>query len=168
MKIQNEPFFYNARHPPSPRSVGLRWTGGVRLPDGATLTSGGCLTLSPPVDARHCRAYLKETFVILFVLLTISIPFLVRAQETNTDDLNRQIKERQERVGELDGMIGNYRAKIEEAQQANVSLENQLALLENRIKEKELAIQRANLEIESLELELRVIQSEIGAQEIRI
>ncbi len=110
----------------------------------------------------------RHVVFLALALFGACLPFTTNAQDTNTDDLNRQIKERQQRVGELDGMIGNYRTKIEEAQQESMSLENQLALLENRIKEKELGIQRANLEIESLELELRVIQAEIGAQETRI
>lgn len=121
----------------------------------------------PTVALSHCP--IVPLWVILAILVVLcGAPKVATAQDASADDLNREIQTRQQRVGELDGMIENYRSKIDDAQQESVSLENQLALLENRIKEKELGVQRATLEIESLELELRVIQAEIGAQESRI
>jgi murein DD-endopeptidase MepM/ murein hydrolase activator NlpD len=96
-------------------------------------------------------------------------PAISHAQtKSDVDDLSTQIRARQDRVKELDGMIGTYRSKINAAQDEAASLENQLALLENRIAEKELAVERAKTEIESLNLEIRLIDAEISSQEARI
>lgn len=82
--------------------------------------------------------------------------------------LKDEIQGKEQRISELQQLIGNYRTQIEERQAAGESLANQLALLENRVAEKELAIERAKTEIEALGLEIRVLDAEVSAQEQRI
>ncbi|OGL73086.1 hypothetical protein A3E39_04290 [Candidatus Uhrbacteria bacterium RIFCSPHIGHO2_12_FULL_60_25] len=109
--------------------------------------------------------------LILTVGLTLTAVLAMpvhAAVKDDVDELSGEIKNRQERVKELDGMIGNYRSRIDKAKSETQSLENQLVLLENRIKEKELGVERAKTEIEALTLEVRLIEQEIGVQESRI
>lgn len=115
------------------------------------------------------RRFRIALIALCAVLALFSVTRPVDAQTKDVvDDLNDALKEKQSRVKELDGLIGGYKADIAAQQDAAVSLQNQIALLENRIKEKELAVERAKTEIEALTLELRMIENEIGTQEARI
>jgi murein DD-endopeptidase MepM/ murein hydrolase activator NlpD len=84
------------------------------------------------------------------------------------DQLNDEIRRRQNRVSEISSLIDSYRQKISEQQTQTESLEGQIVILENRVKEKELSVERAKLEIESLNLEIQVLGSEIDIQGERI
>lgn len=108
---------------------------------------------------------------LLTIGLTLTALFASPAHaavKDDVDELSGEIKNRQDRVKELDDMIGTYKSRIDKAKTETQSLENQLALLENRIREKELGVERAETEIESLTLEVRRIEREIGIQESRI
>lgn len=117
----------------------------------------------------------KLSLLLLTLVLVAGASFWLPAHaakpsdmKSDVDDLNGEINKRQNRVKELDSLIGTYKDRIEQKKGETASLENQLALLENRIKEKELGVERAKVEIESLTLEIRLIEREIGAQEARI
>lgn len=84
------------------------------------------------------------------------------------DTLQSEVKKKEERIKELDGMIGAYRAKVRAQEEASVSLQNQLALLENRIQEKQLAVERAKREIEATGLEIQALGAQIKLQQARI
>jgi murein DD-endopeptidase MepM/ murein hydrolase activator NlpD len=86
----------------------------------------------------------------------------------DVDVLSDQIKDKQLRVRELDGLIRTYKNNIDEKRNQAVSLQNQLAILENRIKEKELSIERAKIGIEALTLEIKLLTDQIRSQKERI
>lgn len=90
------------------------------------------------------------------------------AYADDVDDLNAQIKQKQNQVQEIDGLIGTYREKIEERRNEAESLENQIIILDNRVKEKELAVEKTKIEIESLTLEVELMAQEIAIKEARI
>lgn len=114
----------------------------------------------------------KKLFIAFFVLV-LTAPGLVLAQEEGTvkqeiDALNSQVKQKEQRIKEIDGVIGKYRARIEEQNAAQASLQNQLALLENRILEKELAIERTRSQIDLATLELQRLKVQITSEEQRL
>src|SRR5688572_5872842 len=106
-------------------------------------------------------------------ILALLVPSLAIAQEdgsikTEIDSLNSQVKQKEQRIKEIDGVIGKYRSRIEEQNAAQSSLQNQLALLENRILEKELAIERTRSQIDLASLELQRLKVQITSEEQRL
>src|SRR5690348_6574859 len=115
---------------------------------------------------------LKKSFAIFLSALLLA-PGLALAQEdgsikTEIDALNSQVKQKEQRIKEIDGVIGKYRSRIEEQNAAQASLQNQLAILENRILEKELAIERTRSQIDLATLELQRLKVQITAEEQRL
>jgi murein DD-endopeptidase MepM/ murein hydrolase activator NlpD len=86
------------------------------------------------------------------------------------DEIQSQIKERQQRVKEIDSLIGTYKTKIQAQQGQTASLQNQVLLLDNQIQEKQLSIERAQAQIDTLTLEIQMLEDEIeqkGASIVR-
>lgn len=112
-------------------------------------------------------------FIAGLNILALLVPGLALAQEDGTikteiDALNSQVKQKEQRIKEIDGVIGKYRSRIEEQNAAQSSLQNQLALLENRIFEKELAIERTRSQIDLATLELQRLKVQITSEEQRL
>jgi murein DD-endopeptidase MepM/ murein hydrolase activator NlpD len=84
------------------------------------------------------------------------------------DSLNRQIKEKQSRIKELDGILSKYRERISEQEQMRSTLENDVLLIDNRIAEKLLGIERAKAELESTKLEIQSLEQQISDENGRI
>lgn len=114
--------------------------------------------------------------LLLSIIIGIAIPqpFSISAQESTStvkeqvDDLNDAVKDKRNRVKELDNLIAAYRKRINEQESKQANLENEVILLDNRIREKELGIQRAKAEIEVLTFEIEQLENQIAAQEERI
>ncbi len=117
----------------------------------------------PFMMRRFCTVLSTIAFLCFFVVAPAAL-----AADNAGDDLNQAIRDKQNRVKELDGMIDGYKQRISSAQNQTADLENQLSLLGNQVKEKELSIERAKTEIDSLGLEIKQIEAQIGAQEDRI
>lgn len=115
---------------------------------------------------------LRRLFAALNILALL-VPSLAMAQEDGTvkqeiDSLNSQVKQKEQRINEINGIIGKYRTRIEEQNAAQSSLQNQLAILENRILEKELALERTRSQIDLASLELQRLKVQITSEEQRL
>lgn len=120
------------------------------------------------------------------VVLLIGSPLLVLAQEANrsnmtdktyaaddspgtikdeVDQLNAQVKEKENRIKNLDASIGSYQARIKAQEDAAASLQNQSALLQNRIEEKQLGIERTKQQLEITALEIQGLSDRIRIEE---
>lgn len=116
------------------------------------------------------------TLGILLPIIAGSIfPYASLADETSVqniknevDDLSDQVKDRQGKIKELDLLIGGYKKRIQEQASAELTLQNEIALLENRVHEKELAIELGKTEIETLNLEIRQLELQITEEEKHI
>ena len=100
-----------------------------------------------------------------------SYPVAIHAEEgikEQVDDLTGAVKEKRDRIKELDQLIGSYKQRISDQEAQQASLQNQVLLLDTRVREKELAIQRARTEIDALTLEINQLDDTIVAQESRI
>lgn len=84
------------------------------------------------------------------------------------DDLTDQVKDKQSRIKELDTLIGGYKNRIQQQANAELTLQNEIALLDNRVHEKELAIELGKTEIEALNLEIRQLEMQITEEEKHI
>lgn len=112
----------------------------------------------------------KATLMIVAVIFSL-IPFQIRADDSiksEVDELNVQVKQKQDRVKELNALINSYRSRIADQETKQATLENEVALLSNRIREKELTIQRDKTEIDALTTEIRQYDAQIAEQEIHI
>jgi len=122
---------------------------------------------SPPFKMNH-----RFQTALIILSLVLSACFIVRVPvglaADDVDTLESEIERKQDRVKELDSMIGSYKEEIEKRRSEAQSLENQIAILDNRVKEKELSVERTQIEIESLSLEIDLVSKEIAVQESRI
>jgi len=84
------------------------------------------------------------------------------------DSLNGEIKGKQSRVKELDGLIEKYRTRIEDQEKAQSTLENDILILDNRVAKKLLDIERAKIELETTKLEIQSLEQQIGDENTRI
>lgn len=119
--------------------------------------------------------------IFLMWLIISSGSFLlfreIRAEEADTDDgpdqavitdLNRQIKEQQEKLDQLAKKIDTYNTNIKNARNESVSLNNQIYILDNQIAKAELDIEAKEEEIKTTELEIESVELEIKNSERKI
>jgi murein DD-endopeptidase MepM/ murein hydrolase activator NlpD len=83
------------------------------------------------------------------------------ALKSEVEQLNTEVKKREQSVKELEGVISKYKDRIDQQGSAQVSLQNQLVLLENRVREKELSIERTRAQIDLTNLELQRVKTQI-------
>ncbi len=83
------------------------------------------------------------------------------ALKDEVDQLNTEVKKKEQSLQELDGVISKYKERIDQQTEAQTSLQNQLVLLENRVTEKQLSIQRTRAQIELANLELQRVKTQI-------
>ncbi len=99
----------------------------------------------------------KPVIFLLFVSLFAGLIFRILptfAANQEIDTLQQKIKEKQERVKQLEESIEEYKKKIAQKQVEAQSLNNQLSILDNRITE-------VQLDIEATENSLAALQYEI-------
>lgn len=84
------------------------------------------------------------------------------------EDLNNRIHNQRKQIEELQRKQREYRAQITAKQNEQVSLSNQLAIIENRLGKTELDIEEANLEIEKIGLEIRKVEIDSENIDIKI
>lgn len=110
-----------------------------------------------------------KRWIGLFVASSvICAPFTAFADDSikeQVDVLSGEVKQKQDRVKELDSLIGAYRSRITDQESKQASLENEVALLDNRIREKELTIQRDKTELDSLTTQILQLDLQIKDQE---
>ncbi len=108
------------------------------------------------------------------VALILGVPMAFAATgddtgvKTEVDQLQNAVKDKQDRIKELEGVIAKYRQRINEQASAQASLENQVALIENSVQEKELAIERVRGLIDVAGLELQRVELQIQNEELRL
>lgn len=108
------------------------------------------------------------------VALILGVPMAFAATsddtgvKTEVDQLQSAVKDKQDRIKELEGVIAKYRQRINEQASAQASLENQVALIENSVQEKELAIERVRGLIDVAGLELQRVELQIQNEELRL
>lgn len=88
-------------------------------------------------------------------------PGIGSALKDEVDHLNTEVKKKEQSLKELDGVISKYKERIDQQGAAQLSLQNQLVLLENRITEKQLSIQRTRAQIDLANLELQRVKAQI-------
>lgn len=123
------------------------------------------------INARYPNRKSSGTIAALIawvMVLTVAVPASRADTKEEVDALSAQLRTTQQRVKELDGLIQNYRQRIDESRSETATLENQIILLDNRTREKELGVERTKAEINSLTVEIKLIAAEIASQEDRI
>ncbi|KKU07264.1 MAG: Peptidase M23 [Candidatus Magasanikbacteria bacterium GW2011_GWA2_45_39] len=114
---------------------------------------------------------------IILSILVLSGFFVAGARADDTslsvqsaapDDLEQQIKEKQDTIKRLESQINNYQKSIAEKQKESTSLKNQLGLLDAQISKAELDLQLVTAQIAQLELEIKVLSGEISSKNDRI
>lgn len=83
-------------------------------------------------------------------------------------DLESQVQIRKDRVSVLDASIQAYKKKIAEQATAQLTLQNQLALLDNQIAEKQLQYERTQAAIELATTQIQALEGKIRVHELAI
>lgn len=110
-----------------------------------------------------------KRIIACLILLTLLCLAPLRAQaDVFLDDLNRQIKAKQDTMKQLEDKIATYKKSIEVKQGESLSLNNQLALLDSRVVKTGLDIQLAQAEIDALNLEIESLETIIKEKEANI
>lgn len=95
-------------------------------------------------------------------------PQQVLAQDSEVNEIQAEVKAKEQRINELNGVINKYKDRIQEQVNAQVSLQNEIGLLENRILERELAIERTKIEIDLATLQIAELTQNIALEEQRL
>jgi len=117
---------------------------------------------------------IRHTVLFLLVGILIFTPYFgapsVSAQATSqaVDELQSQVKTKQQAINALNGVINKYKARIQEQASAELSLQNELSLLENRVRERELAIERTKNEIDVATLEISRLDQQIALEQQKL
>ncbi len=120
---------------------------------------------------------MKRFWSSLLAICLALTPVLAHADDSPTgtgslkneiDALNTQVKDKENKIKDIDSIIGKYQSRINDQNAATASLQDQLAILENRVQEKELSVERTNNQIELANLELQRVNVEITAEEQRL
>lgn len=109
--------------------------------------------------------HLRHTLTLaLFAVLAVPV-FVFSSPEHSTasvsgnaeeiNELNKKIKEKQEKIKQLEASIEAYKKKASQKRLESISLSNQLSILDNRRAQVELDIERTVEKIETTELEIR-------------
>ncbi len=118
---------------------------------------------------------IRTSSLFMLILALILSPYLgistheAFAQEsTDVDQLESQVKAKEQRISELDGVINKYKVRIQEQVSAQMGLQNEIGLLENRVQERELAIERTKIEIDIASIEIGGLNQQIALEEQRL
>jgi peptidoglycan hydrolase CwlO-like protein len=101
--------------------------------------------------------------VVIFLLITLIIPFALRAADIDElrRDLENQIRQKQEEINQ-------YQQKIRENQQKAKTLKNEIQILEDQISQIRLEIKQIDLTIQKSTLNIQEIDSQINSLEEKI
>jgi len=116
------------------------------------------------------QLYKVITIIIIIILIVPSL-FTQSTRAGLTDDLEKQINEKQSQIKELEKKVAELKNSIKDKQQQQTTLKKQIGLLEGQIAELESEIQlirekinTANLEIQKLNAEISQKENDISAQ----
>lgn len=118
----------------------------------------------------------KVAVLLLPAFLVANFAFIPLNTETahaaslkdQIEELNGEVKVKRERVDEFDNLIGSYQKKIKQQESQEITLKNEILLLDNRVREKELRAERAKAEIEAINVEIQTLDELLKGQEDRI
>lgn len=106
----------------------------------------------------------RRLIVLLVVIVAIAGSGVVRAQ--SLDDVQRQIRERQQRVEELKRQAAEYEANLQRKRRERLTLSNQIGILTERIEKTKVEIAVTQTSIEGADLEIRRLEQSIRAREL--
>jgi murein DD-endopeptidase MepM/ murein hydrolase activator NlpD len=109
------------------------------------------------------KTSLATIVLIISALLAQSTGF-VFAQDSTSDEiskLNIEIDQKQKSIDQLNRQIDSYREKIQKNQSAELSLINDLSLLENRIAKTKLDIESVYAQIDLVNVQMHIIEQEM-------
>lgn len=114
--------------------------------------------LLPVIFLLVCWFVLQPSFVL-------SVNEGVGGNTQEIEQLNKAIKEKQDKIKEIEKSIENYKQKIEQARLQSTSLTNQMSLISNRIAKAELDINNVQEKLDSINLEIQLLDLEIQDKE---
>lgn len=85
-----------------------------------------------------------------------------------TQELNQDLSNKRSRVQELEGLINSYKDKIKAQASQEVTLSNQILLLDNQVREKELTLESTKAQIDVLDAEIDLLDTNIKGRETKI
>ncbi|MFH1315197.1 MAG: peptidoglycan DD-metalloendopeptidase family protein [Candidatus Uhrbacteria bacterium] len=111
---------------------------------------------------------MKQKLIQLVIISGLILPLgsmqFVFAEDDSAekiDALNEVIEEKQVHLDQVNRRIDAYKDEINKKQAEELSLSNEVSLLENRIAKTELDIEATQIDIDTVQLELNVIEEQI-------
>lgn len=118
---------------------------------------------------------IKKKLTAIFVISSLLVQFFYVPQTRaaseakiladQTQELNQDLNNKRSKVQELEGLINSYREKIKNQESQELTLGNQILLLDNRIREQELNLEATKAQIEVLSVELDLLNGNIKGEE---
>lgn len=110
---------------------------------------------------------LLAALVLCIPIGSVALPHLARGEEANTStsDLEKQIREKQQQIEELERQQRVYESTLSQKKQESLSLQNQLAILDTQIAGTDVDIRKLQFQIESLDLEIQELTLKIEVKE---
>lgn len=116
--------------------------------------------------------FLYPLALLIMLAGTVVLPDLAfTTSQEEVDELNKEIKAKQEKIQQIEDTIAKYNKSIKQTQTQAVSLKNQMSILDNKIAQSEAEIKlteerisKASLEIEALELNIAEKEALIETQ----
>lgn len=120
------------------------------------------------------QIFFKTLLLAIIILGVVSFSFVtVMAQEQGSEeseinDLNKQINEQRERIDKLTKQIEEYKKSISTTQKEAINLNGQIKIIDNQIAKTNIDIALKEEEIKKLELEIEKINLEISKNQLAI
>lgn len=100
------------------------------------------------------------------MIILMFLPGIIKAQ--NIDELNEQIKKKEQEINEIKKKAAIYQKNIRLKQEEAITLKNELSILENKIAKTKLDIKSTETEIDRTKLEIRNKELQIISAEDEI
>ncbi len=110
---------------------------------------------------------MKKRVVIGLIICIFLLP-LNAVMSSDSDNLNQQIKEKQEAIKKLEAQIETYKTNIQQKEKEIATLANQLAIINSRLAQTELDIQVTQVQMDELNLEIKSLDILIKEKEEKI
>jgi len=107
----------------------------------------------------------KIIYCFIFLGMSFGLSGFVMADNSEIDDLNKEINIRKDRIKELESTISKYKDNITQKQTEERSLKDRISIIENRIAQAESSIELVKEQVEQSKLEITSLGIQIDQKE---
>ncbi len=113
---------------------------------------------------HHTFFYRILSTFLIFIFILSPYHVLTAPNDAEMQNLQQEIKEKQDKVKAIEKSIQEYKQKVRDKQKEASSLSNQVSILDNRVTQVELDVVATKEKLETLQLEINALDLEIQTQ----